>query len=244
MEQWASTRDTKEAAAFGTLGMIIRPGIQVDSKTNNEIVRFRISLTNLEKNMSTAKIRADYRSGRLEAKEPDHPLLVIYRAFINREKILDCANKGSRIQLTRHGRAVTWQYEDGEAGLPGVKAGQVVVKTGDVKVAAAFATIGLRLLKIEGTKPSFLFYLEGKSAQHDGAELLMKWRQDPKSIPWVHPFAQAMRGLFNRERVLDAVRQTERKILVRDPRSRCNRSAVISENASPKAWDRIHTFFK
>lgn len=245
MEQWITSRDTKLAAAFGTLGMVVRVSNQVDERSGKELVRFSISVRDVEGKQDTGKLRSVFKSGDLEAKQPAHPLLTIHRGFQNRELILDCGNKGTFIELVQVPGTDIWQYVPGRTGLPGVKRGQAVIKTGDLKMVAALGIKGLPLLKIEGPEGNRIYWVEGLRMSPlgpvDAAELMMAWRADRESVPWADPFAQAMRGLCTRERVLDAVRECERKILIRPGKG--IKSAVISEQATDKAWLEVKRFF-
>lgn len=245
MERWITTRDTKLAAAFGTCGMPLRIKNTYDEQTGSEIVRFQIGQTNVEGTMQTGKIRACVKNGSMEANQPGHPFLTILRAYRNRELILDCANKGTPIALQRVAGSKVFQYVPGDTGLPGVPRGAAVMRTGDLKMVAAAACVGCRLLKIEGDNGNRIYHVEA-IAQVDGspvnaAELVTQWRADMSTIPWSHPFAQAARGLYNRERLLDAVRACSRSILIRK-KDRA-KSAVIDEHATEEAWDQVASFF-
>lgn len=244
MEQWITTRDTRLAAAFGTLGMIVRVNNTLDERSGNELVRFSISVTCVEGKLRTGQMKAALKSGAMEAKEPGNPMLTILRTFQNRELILDCGNKGVFIDLVPVPGTDIWQYVLGPSGLPGVKRGQAVVKTGDLKMVAAFGTVGLRLLKIEGPQGNRVYWVDGArvgpKGPVDGAALMLAWRNNPESVPWENPFAQAMRGGCTRERLLDAVRECERKILIRPGKG--IKSALISEHGTDKAWSEVKRF--
>lgn len=245
MEQWITTRDTRLAAGFGTIGMIVRVNNTLDERSGQELVRFSISLTDVDGKQKTGPMKAAYKSGAMEQKQPDHPLLTILRTFHNRDMLLDCGNKGTMIDLVQVPGTDIWQYVPGHSGLPGVKRGQAVVKTGDLKMVAAFGTVGLRVLKIEGPQGNRIYWVDGArigpKGTVDGAELMMAWRRDRESVPWSNPFAQGMRGGCTRERVLDAVRECERKILIRPGKG--IKSALISEQATDKAWVEVKRFF-
>jgi hypothetical protein len=244
MEQWTTTEDVKLAAAFGTMGMPLRINRCHDDSTGTETCRFGVGLCNVEGTESTAKLRAALNNGTLIQNKPNHALLVILRTFENRERILDFAKQQKGMTLMRQPGADTWQYFDGPAGLDGVKRGDAIVKTGDLKLAAALATIGLPLVKLEGSPGQYTFTvrcLTPAGEAKDPVPMIEAWRKDKASLPWEEPFAQAMRGLYNRERLLDAVRVAERKILIR-PNVKAIKSALISEHSSPAAWDRVHHF--
>lgn len=244
MEQWTTTEDTKLAAAFGTLGMPLRINRMLDEKSGRATCRFSIGLINVEGNYRTAQLRHALTTGQMEEKAPGHPLLTILRTFANRELLLDFQKKGTGILLQPVAGAATWQYREAMGGLPGVKRDDAVIKTGDLKLAAALATIGLPLLKLEGSAGNFTYWVSSKTVDGkfiNAGEMITAWYEDKESVPWREPFAQAMRGLYNRERLLDAVRVTERKVLLRPTRG--IKSAIISEtHASPEAWDIVRNF--
>jgi hypothetical protein len=245
MEQWITTVDTKLAAAFGTLGMPIRVRNTFDELSGNEIVRFQVGLQNVEGTMQTKHLRACLKNGSIEAKQPAHPFLTILRAYKNRDMVLDCANKGTRIRLAPVPGTRLFQYLPGDSGLPGITPGIAVIRTGDLKMVAALGIVGLGLLRIEGDNGSRIYTVQAQAIVQgqpvDAADLLRAWRADMESIPWEHPFAQAARGLYNRERLLDAVRRSSRSILIR--KKKTIRSAVIAENATEAAWDEVADFF-
>jgi hypothetical protein len=245
MEQWITTVDTKLAAAFGTLGMPIRVRNTFDELTGTEIVRFQVGVVNVEGNMETRRLRSCLKNGSLEAKEPAHPFLTILRAYRNRDMVLDCANKGTRIRLAPIPGTRLFQYLPGDSGLPGIAPGSAVIRTGDLKMVAALGIVGLGLLRIEGANGNRLYHVQAQAIVEgqpvDAAHLLRSWREDMESIPWSHPFAQAARGLYNRERLLDAVRRSSRTILIR--KKKTIRSAVIAEEATEEAWDEVADFF-
>jgi hypothetical protein len=245
MEQWTHTTDTKLAAAFGTLGMPVRVKNTYDEMSGTEIVRFQIGVVNVDGNANTNRIRACLKSGSLEEKQPAHPFLTILRAYRNRELILDCANKGERIHLVQVPHTRLFQYVKGDSGLPGIKPGDTVLRTGDLKMVAALGIVGCGLLKIEGSQGNRIYHVKAlamcEGQPVDGAALLQAWRSDMASIPWEHPFAQAARGLYNRERLLDAVNKCGRMVMIR--KKKTARTAIIAEHAKEEAWDEVAEFF-
>jgi hypothetical protein len=228
MEQWSFTTDTGMAAAFGTLGMpvhVFKGMLETEGKVR---ARFGIGLTDVERKYKTKALQSAIRSGKLQHTTPDHPLCVILRAFHNREALLDLANKGRAIRLVKIPRAETFRYEPSDTGLPGVKRGDAILRTGDLKLASALATIGLPILAIEGPRHQHVFSIQAADHIHNGVELMHAWRAKPEAIPWSHPFAQAMRGLHNRERLLDAIHRAGIKITLTAPNGR---AAIVTADA-------------
>jgi hypothetical protein len=243
MEQWSTTLDTRTAAAFGTLGMPVRVKNTLDEKSGKEVVRFQIGLMNMEGTMRTNRLRACLKNGSLEAAQPSHPLLTIHRAYRNRELLLAFQKTGQKIELVPvRGAPGIFEYVVGDRGLPGVERGQAYLKTGDLKMVSALGIMGCRLLAMEGSGNNHLYKVAAiNDAGVSGVQLMMDWRASMESIPWEQPFAQAARGLYNRERLLDAVRDCQRMILLRHGKG--IRSALIDEQASDKAWDQVSAFF-
>lgn len=209
MEQWAHTTDTGMSAAFGTLGMPVKVLKGMLEKEGIVRARFGIGLRNVEGNYKTKAIQSAFRARKLP---PAHPYAVIMGAFRIRELFLDLANKGTCLRYVKEEGADLWKYLPGDSGLPGVKRGDAVIRTGDLKLAASLARVGLELLAVEGERNRRVFTLQAARPGVNGGELMLAWRADPESIPWENPFAQAMRGFHNRERLLDAVNRAAIKV--------------------------------
>lgn len=201
MEQWTFTTDTGMAAAFGTLGMPVKIYKGMVEREGKVRVRFGIGLRDVEGRYKTKKIQSLHRAAKLPA---DHPLNVILGTFAIRERILDLANRGILCRHVENAPGL-WLYQPSDTGLPGIKRGDAILRTGDLKLVSALARVGLPLLAIEGERNRRVFTVQALRPGIDGPALMTAWRADPKSIPWETPFAQAMRGLHNRERLLDAI---------------------------------------
>lgn len=232
--------------------VLVKRGV-VAGRETLATTRFGVGLMNQERTMRTKQLASRLRNGRLAAECPDHPLLVILAAYHNREMLLECANQGARIRLARSPESLIHRYVPGDSGLPGTTPGQAVLRTGDLKLAAALATIGCRALLIAGERHRRIFTLEvavpelpGGLGRADAAELTVAWRSDPESVPWQHPFAQAMRGLHNRERLLDCVNRSAVKVTLQQPGG--GRFAVVSADAAgnlpARAMDAVGKFFR
>jgi hypothetical protein len=252
MEHWVISKSTDEAAAFATLGMPIRVLRGMDTKQGKESVHFGIGMMNLEGTEKTKAIQGAFKSGKL-ARTPWHPYLVIRLAFENRNKILDLANRGELIRL-KGGVLAPGAYAKSDEGLMGLetaaKKGIPLLKTGDLKMVAALSVCGLPILHIEGTPGHRVFYVMAVGYSRDrlpvdGGALMKAWREDPASVPWESPFAQAMRGLTTRERVLDAIHNANIAITVMQPRN--IKSAIVTAdsqgNVSDEAMRKVAEFF-
>ena len=247
MEQWTVTTDTRLAAAFGTLGTPVRIEGVLDTRDNTDRIRFFLGLVNTDGDCRTKKLLAELKRGDLDAKTPAHPLLTMLRTHKNRLLLLDCANKGARIRLVPVPGTEVYQYVEGDTGLTGVAGHRDLIKTPDLKMAAALGIVGLPVLMIEGGEGSRIFWLPRYGptrqgfGQVDGQRLMQLWRGDKASIPWADPFAQAARYLYNRERLLDAINRNPSKLLLRKPKS--VKAAYLQPSASKEAFDVVRNFF-
>lgn len=248
MEQWAISKSTEEAAAFATLGMPIRIMRGIEVKRGTESTHFGIGLINVDGDQKTKTLQTAHKTGKLAAGQPWHPLLVIYAAYHARRCILDIANQGHKLSLITSGTGPATYVQSG-TGLPGLTGQGNILKTGDLKLVAALTVLGIPLLHIEGPKGHRTYYLP--AAGHcngkpiDATALMTAWRADPESIPWEHPFAQAMRGMQTRERVLDAINNANIACTILQPKG--PRSAVVTAdaqgNVSDAAMQKVSEFF-
>jgi hypothetical protein len=242
MEQWTSTLDTREAAACGTLGIPTRLETTYVETTGKRVTRIHLALCCLERIYQTKPILAGYKNGTLEKKDPAHPFLTIQRAFLNWNAILDLQKKGIFQRLAQVPGTVLWQYVPSTTGLPGTAGRGEILKTSDLKLVAALGVVGVPLLAIEGSAGCHAYFLPrigpiGYLGQPvDALHLMQAWRADKASIPWEDPFAQAMRGLYNKERYLDAINRDIELILITKPRSNW-KSAFVRADAPDAAFD-------
>ena len=244
MEKWITTTDTRLAAAFGTLGVPIKLRSTLIERTGKRVTRFYLGRTSADGLVTTGILRRDYLAGKIEKSDPAHPFLTIMRTYQNRDALLDLQNQGRFCRLVPVPDAPgIHQYIPSCEGLPGVTGHPMLIETGDLKLVAALGTCGFPLLSLTGTRGNHLYHLPAKipGSDLDAVQLMNDWRRDKASIPWEHPFAQAARGLHNRERLLDAVRRDMEIILIQKPRS--TRAATIRPDASPRGWDQIKSHF-
>lgn len=248
-EAWTSTLDTASAAAFGTLGVVIRLHTTFIEQSGERSTRFHLSLTSLDRKYDTRRIRAQWRSGKLETVEPAHPFLTCMRAIQGRAALLSLQKSGSMLRLVQVPGTELWQYVPSATGLPGTAGHLEIIETTDIKLVAALAIIGIPLLSLSGSEGRHLYRLPryGPRRQDsippiDGLHLMEAWRRDKEEIPWEHPFAQAARALHNRERLVEAIRRDTEMVLLIKPRSSW-KSALIQADATPAAFDKVKQHF-
>jgi len=245
MNASTSTKDTRIAAALGTLGFPVRPEVVYDEKTGDSYTRFHVGLTST---IPTIKETSLKFKSLLKSKSllPEHPLLDCLRAFHNRKLLIQSLKKGSvcRVDSVAGGNRTVMVAAPGLAGAQGSKK---MMATTDLKVVAAMGIIGVEPLVIEDTPrgakfflPEFGMMLKGKS--HNAIELLRDFRDGrlAKTSP-DHPFLYAMMALNNYTSLLSAVDQQVELVLLRKPKSKL--AAYVRANASDKAFDRVKEHF-
>jgi hypothetical protein len=246
----ASTKDTRFAAALGTLGVPVEVKVSLDERTGTRVTRFHLGVSAVDrKDWQSKKLMAAWTSGRLLAEMPAHPFCVCMLGFANRMALLDCANKGARLDHVRIPGTEVYAYRRGDTGLPGLPAaGAAALRTGDLKLATALATVGLPVVAIDGEPGRLRFTLPRYGPARadglprvDGLALMEAWRRNKEEIPWEDPFAQVSRALHNRERLLDVIHREVELVMIRKPRSM--RSAVVRADATPAAWDAVKRHF-
>jgi len=247
-EHWTSTLDTREAAACGTLGIPAKLELTIIAATGKSEARFHLGLTCAEQKYQTKAILKQWRNGSLQTSHPVHPFLTIQRAYHNRLMVLDLQMKGNAMQLVPIGQTGLWQYAASNTSLPGLPpAPAEIIRTSNLKLVAALGVCGFPLLRIDGSGHQHSYYLprygplRADGPPLDSNALRAAWHEDMDSIPWESPFAQAMRGLYNRERFLDAVNRSVPLILMQKPRSQ--KAAYVKENASDAALDLVKRHF-
>jgi hypothetical protein len=248
LEQWTTTTDTRMAAAFGTIGVPVRLRTTIIERTATRSTRFYIALQSVDGDYKTGAIRSAFESGKLSKTDPAHPFLTILRAFENRRLFLDFQNKGRCCTLVQVPGTEIWQYVPSSTGLPGLDGHKEIIKTEDIKMLAALGIMGIPCVKLEGGGHNHQYFLPRYGPVRadgippvDGLRLLESWRKDKEIIPWSHPFAQAARGLYNRERFLDAINRDTELLILQKPRSQ--RAAVLDINSTPAAFDAVKEHF-
>lgn len=247
---WASTRDTKEAAALATLGIPIRLERMVDQKTGQEFCTFQLASTSEDGKLVTGSLRRLYKKQAFEKESPAHPMLWCLVALRNRERILDLANRGQFMRPVRlpGGQCL---LQASSQGLPGFSGQKAAVKVTELEMAASLITLGVDLLAIQGERGSFCFYFANQSSPLSEGRgcllpnvswLLHDYRRgllagsDPE-----HPLLYAMMCLYNRSALIRAMRAQVQMVILKKPNS--PKSALVRADASDKAWDKAQKHF-
>lgn len=247
-EQRTITRDTRLAAALGTLGVVIDIRKTLDDRSGKLLKMFHLGLRSVCRRHDTRLIKARILNGRLEAKDPAHEALTALRAMMNRERMLDFQNKGIFLRLAIVPGTSIWQYVAGDTGLPGRAGCKELIETHDLKLVCALGLVGVALLAMDGQRGSFRYFLpriglpraDGKPPA-DALRLMQAWRTGRDTMPPDCPFAQGMWGLVNRERLVNALNAETPTILLRKPRSQ--KSAFVRADAADAAFDRVKDHF-
>jgi hypothetical protein len=245
-QEWIPTRDRRLAAACGTLGMVVRLSKMVVAASGVRQTRFLLGKKSVCGRHDAQSLLHHWKTGRLVSMKPTHDFVAVMTGMLNRDMLLDCMNKGARLALREAHGGRFFVYVAGDMGLPGVRPGQAVIETGDLKMAAALATVGFPLLKLEGGPGRWRFFLPaGLPAAAgrppvDGVALLRAWRESPQALDGESPFALAAWGMHNRERLLDAEKAEVDLVLLRKPAS--VKSALLRDDATGKAWDKAVDF--
>ena len=245
MEQWTSTLDTRCAAAFGTLGAIIRLETTIIERTAEKVTRFHLTRTSPCGQYATIRIRNEAKAGKLPAA---HPYLTLQHALENRHVLLQLQKAGQPCDLRPvPGSPGVFRYVPGTTGLPGVRGAGEVVKLDSLALTAALGTAGFPLLALEGTPGHHSYHLPRWGPNDIGGErldavaLLTAWNADKNSIPWDTTFGKAARVIHNHQRLLDAIRNNVPNVLLMKPRSQ--RAATIRLDATPAAFDKVKHHF-
>jgi hypothetical protein len=247
-EQRTLTRDTRLAAALGTLSIPIEIRKNRDGKTGKVLYMFHLALRSLCGRHDTCKLKAGIKSGKLEARDPAHEALTALRAMMNRERMLDFQNKGTFLRLAPVPRTALWQYLPGDTGLPGRAGIKELIETHDLKLVCALGLVGVPLLAMDGQRGAYRYFLpvhglprEDGQPPADALRLMQAWRHQRDAMPPACPFGQGMWGLVNRERLANALNAEITSILLRKPRSM--KSALVREDASDAAFDLVKEHF-
>lgn len=239
------TRDTRIAAAFGSLGILCKNEVIYDERSSTTSTTFHLSSTSADGSINTKQLRASLND---ETLGSEHPLVDCLRAIRNRRRLLDFLKDGCCIHLKSIADGTRSYFAEGGTGLPGVHGQPGVVKTTDLHAVAALAGLGVSLLAVEGSvhgKQKFILSAHGEfcaGARVNAGELLRDFRsgalaqREPE-----HPFLYAMMAQHNYCRLKKSVDQEVELILLRKPNSR--KAAYISAKASEKAYDRVSKHF-
>ena len=247
-EQRTLTRDTRIAAALGTLGAPIEIHKTRDAKTGKVLYIYHLGVRSTCGRHDIRRLKSQILNGSLEDRDPQHEALTTLRAMMNRERLLDFQNKGIFMRLSPVPDTKLWQYVPGDAGLPGKQGIKELVETHDMKLVCALAMVGVPLLAMDGQRGDFRYFLprhglprtDGQPSA-DALRLMQAWRHCREAMPPDCPFAQAMWGLINRERLVNALNAEIESILLRKYRSQ--KSAIVRADATDKAFDQVKEHF-
>lgn len=241
-EVWSATRDTKEAAALSTLGVRVKIDQAVDSQTGREFCTFYLGAGESTAIDQVSKWRRMYRERQLEEKMPSHPLVWCLVALRNRERWLDFVNQGRFVRPVRlkGGQSLLRDASTGLRGLAGEKA---VVKVTELEMAVALITLGVEPIAVDGPKGQRAFYFVNHAREIPNVhELMSRYREGKLAVDDPeHPLLYVMTCLYNRVRLLEAMRSEVQMVMVRKKNSQ--RSALIKADASDKSWDRVQKHF-
>lgn len=245
MERWHSTADTREAAAFASLGTEIRIQSSLFERTSQVDVRFLIAPASACGKWNTGKIRKALRARTLQRDEPAHPLLLFLRAYQNRARRLENLKDGKHFRpITVPGAPGTWQLEPTPDGLPGFTAGAAVVRTADLKLSAALDTTGFHCLTIRGNRGAEEFFHaaflpEVPAPFNDASHLVTEWRRDTQALPWELPFTRAMHALTVLQNLHEQVKKSIHSVILTKSSTT---HALVRADADSKAWDKAKIF--
>jgi len=245
MELWTSTQKTILAAAFGTLGVVVRKERALDERTGKTFRRFHLSDSCVENKIRTQSLKTEYESGRLLANHPDHPILDIIYAKQNRDRLLDALEKGRRIQFRKQsGADRTFYISEPGTSFPGVGDRGSLLASSDLNIVAALARFGVPVLEVRGPRGARKFYLDALQrlttpGKETAAEILRDWRAG--EIPAEHPFAYAALGLINYGRLIRGMEKETEQVLIRKPNS--EKSAILDPQITGKGLDQMRRFF-
>jgi hypothetical protein len=247
-EQYTLTRDTRLAAALGTLGVPIEIRKNRDAQSGKVLYMYHLGLRSLCRRHDARQLKTRIGNGRLERENPTHEVLTALRAMINRERLLDFQNKGVFMRLDSVPGTSLWQYVPGDTGLPGRAGSKELIETSDIKLVCALAVVGVPLLAMDGVRSDFRYFLPRHglpkpdgSPPADALKLMQAWRTSRDAMPPDCPFAQAMWGLVNRERLVNALNAEIETILLRKYRSQ--KSALVRADATDAAFDKVKEHF-
>lgn len=241
---WTPTRDTRLAAAMATLNVPVKPDVVEDVNRGQRNCTWYLGLQSASGAVNTVQLKGRFRSGKLEREEPDHPLLVGLRSLHNRESHIAMMKDGAKFRLVKAGTLSSY-YQPGGDGLPGLDNRMKYLKTGDLKLVSALATVGGLVDWIEGSPGQENFFIrsgwqELQLPKLDVLEWARVWRESPDKVPGTSPFGYAMRVQYNRANLMRAAEEQAGMLLVRQ--SGGPRAAYMRPESTDKAWKQAEDF--
>lgn len=242
-EHWLATTDTREAAAFATLGVHVQIRSDIIERTGTKTVRFLMSAISRDGSLRTGSIREAFKSGELAKLRPVHPYVVLMCALLNRESIIAHQKTGDPVRLENIDGTGVHRFFRGDTGLPGLSAAVPVIRTSDLNLVAALCTAGLPLVHLEGDPGRLVYYVAARNPAFpdlDGAVLTADWRNDPAAAPFEGPFHIAAHGLAVASTLRDMVRKEVSTVILSKPGTTSH--VLIRADAAPAAWDHAARF--
>jgi hypothetical protein len=242
------TRDARLAASMMIFNVPVTVKKMMEARSGRERTTFHMGTAPVG-SFQPEKVKKDWQSGKLERDEPGHPFVVAMTGQWNRERILDLQEQGKPLRLVPSPGRERYAYREGDTGLPGYAGHPQVIKTGDLKAAAALGVVGGGLLWLEGPRGQRNYYLPvtgeevvwgGRPERMCLGSLLKGWREGSLPMDAGHPFVIAMAALCARERLLDAVRSQEREVVVKHPDT--GKMATFYESMTGKGMARVERF--
>lgn len=100
MHTWIPCNDLDLAAAFGTIGVPMKPDVQVRADTGKEYVTvFLATESATNPAYRTGELMKLLKSGELEKADPEHPLLYAVTAIKNRHAVTRAIQAAERMIL-------------------------------------------------------------------------------------------------------------------------------------------------
>ena len=243
------TRDTREAAAFGTLGVPGKVQVVYEERSGKRHIEFQLDAVSVDpaNAIRVAPIRRQLREGTLPA---GHVLFTVLRAIHNKKALMNFIKQGGCIGKKQALDGKSWLLDPEVVGLYGIpkKPDYAVIKTHDLDVVASLSLLGADILKVEGNGRGSVFYLRGNDpmmadlGKGDYGLLLRDFRSGElsKTDP-EHPFLYAMMGLKNYRSYLVAVDREIELVMIQKPGTQL--TAFVREDADDKAFDTMRQFF-
>jgi hypothetical protein len=99
-DSWIVCTDLDIAAAFGTIGVPMRPDVQFVAESGKEHVFMYLATESVTNpNFKTGALMKMLKDGRLEKEDPEHPLLYAITAVKNRHAITKAVRDTERLVL-------------------------------------------------------------------------------------------------------------------------------------------------
>lgn len=233
------------AAALATLGFPVRPRKVHDDRSGDKDVTWQIGGGNEAMPVCNLGILLEaVKTGKLEATDPDHPLLDCIRALRNRERLLKHLLNGQPLTLARDVHCARSSFVNAAAAEPPVSLGRSVTR--DFRFVCAAGILGFGLVGWKGTDGHHEFTITEKSIFPGMllASVIFRKLNDgtlEKDTP-EHPIIYGMMACRNYSRLVKHLESAGELVLLRPKGT--ERRAWIDPTASDRAWDKVRKHFK